>query len=451
MSTVGIRMVQTSIQSVLPGNVTKADSATNVGFGNVLNQSMQSQRYSVQNKQTKQVGQTISQEVSNQKKSVSNKAEKSKNLEKEQPISEKKEKNLSEEELADLYCQLQGATDELKQVLLDQLGLSEEELEQALEAFGMTMIDLFEPNHLTNFFLQMNGAEDASVLLTDEALAVNLQKLLDTVEGMNPLEALNLTTEDANEIIEMMEAVQTEELIEPEGKQLVSEHSDIKEDITESTEDQPLSEQVQTKELTEEQTQKDATSSDKDSQRQDTSEDIKLSVNASVDVSTQTKIDFFDQLAPTSEAKEIVNQIVREIKVTLSPEQTSMEMVLTPDSLGKVNLTVSSKNGLMTAHMVTETQAAKEAIESQLHVLKETLENQGVKVEAVEVTVAANEFDFMNQSQMNQKEQEHSNNVKKSNGKLRMMDELEEEVEIETSKANINASIGKGTQIDITA
>ena len=73
MSTVGIRMVQTSIQSVLSGNVTKADSATNVGFGNVLNQSMQSQRYSVQNKQTKQVGQTISQEVSNQKKSVSNK------------------------------------------------------------------------------------------------------------------------------------------------------------------------------------------------------------------------------------------------------------------------------------------------------------------------------------------------------------------------------------------
>ena len=68
----------------------------------------------------------------------------------------------------------------------------------------------------------------------------------------------------------------------------------------------------------------------------------------------------------TTNAKEIVEQIVKEIKVKISPDQTSMEMVLTPETLGKVNLTVSAKHGVMTAHLVTQTQAAKEAIESQI-------------------------------------------------------------------------------------
>lgn len=458
MSTVGIGMVQTSIQNVFPGNASKADSKAteSIGFGCVFDKSMQSQKSNVQSKQTKQAEQTTSLEVNNQNNSVSkktSKTEQSEDLEGQQSISNTKEENLSEEEMAVLVSQLQGACDELKQVLLNQLGLSEEELDQALEALGMTLIDLFDPNQLTNFFLQINGAEDASALLTDEGLVMNLQKLVDTVDAMNPLKDFGLNVEDAKEILEQMKGIQTEDFIVPESKEQVSEQKEILDEVTESTEDtsSQLPDQVKTEGTTEEKPQKDATSSQENSQKQETSNEVKLSVNASVDVGTQTKIDFIDQLAPTSEAKEIVNQMVREIKVTLSPEQTSMEMVLTPESLGKVNLTVSSKNGVMTAHMVTETQVAKEAIESQLHVLKETFENQGVKVEAVEVTVAANQFDFMNQSQMNQKEHEHSSNVKKSNGKLRMMDEFEEVEETEASMENLNASIGKGTQIDITA
>jgi flagellar hook-length control protein FliK len=71
--------------------------------------------------------------------------------------------------------------------------------------------------------------------------------------------------------------------------------------------------------------------------------------------------------------KEIVNQIVDKIKVVIKPEATSMEIQLNPENLGKVNLSVISKNGQLTAHFTTESQAAKEALESQMQTLKETL------------------------------------------------------------------------------
>ena len=460
MATVGINLAQTSFQNILPGNTAKADSATEIkgGFGCILDQRIQNQTNKGQNKQPLKAEQTERTEtnddqvVSSQNNSVSNKTNKtdqSEELKNQQPKSDVKEEKVSDEELAVMLSQIQGAYEELKQVLLDQLGLSEEELEQALEGLGMTMVDLFEPNHLTNFFLQMNGAEDASVLITDESLAGNLQKLLEAVESMNPLEDMNLTSEDANEVIEMFQQYQREESNVKESQLPVVERTESKEEMVTTSEDSSQLAPEQVNEPSD--TKKESSSSEEHSQKQEETKEIKLTVNTSADVTAETKINFFEQLAPTSQAKEIVEQIVREVKVTLSPEQTSMEMVLTPETLGKVNLTVSSKDGVMTAHMVTETQAAKEAIESQLHVLKETLESQGVKVEAVEVTVAANQFDFMNQSQMNQRDQENQSNVKKSGGKLRMVDEFDEEEALETSRENVNASIGKGTQIDITA
>jgi DNA invertase Pin-like site-specific DNA recombinase len=63
------------------------------------------------------------------------------------------------------------------------------------------------------------------------------------------------------------------------------------------------------------------------------------------------------------------------------------------ESLGKVNLTIHSKEGVMTAHFVVENQISKEAIESQLSTLRETLNQQGIKVEGIEVTVSAYAFE----------------------------------------------------------
>lgn len=92
--------------------------------------------------------------------------------------------------------------------------------------------------------------------------------------------------------------------------------------------------------------------------------------------------------APEALMNRIVEQIVRQVRIRVLPETTSLEMQLTPATLGKVHLQVSVTGGISTASMTVENQAAKEALESQMIQLKESFAEQGLKVDAVEVTVS---------------------------------------------------------------
>ncbi len=97
--------------------------------------------------------------------------------------------------------------------------------------------------------------------------------------------------------------------------------------------------------------------------------------------------------------------------MVIRPEQTSMEMQLNPEHLGKVNLNITSKNGVMTAQFLTQTQVAKEAIESQVQILRETLEQQGLKVEAIEVNVS--EYAFQKNGESAEKESQQQEKSKR--------------------------------------
>ena len=76
----------------------------------------------------------------------------------------------------------------------------------------------------------------------------------------------------------------------------------------------------------------------------------------------------------TGISETVMNQILDSISANVNSEMTSLELQLNPESLGKVNVTVSAKEGILTAQIVAQTEIAKEAIESQISVLKETFE-----------------------------------------------------------------------------
>lgn len=88
-----------------------------------------------------------------------------------------------------------------------------------------------------------------------------------------------------------------------------------------------------------------------------------------------------------------VEQVIEHIKAEVKEDFTSLEMTLNPQSLGNVAVNLISKNGALTAEFTTQTEAAKAALESQIVVLKENLEQQGVKVDAVDVTVSSHAFE----------------------------------------------------------
>ncbi len=92
----------------------------------------------------------------------------------------------------------------------------------------------------------------------------------------------------------------------------------------------------------------------------------------------------FVQLQQFSEA--LQQTIVRHLHV--NPNGTSaVRLSLYPESLGQVDVRMTSHNGVLTAHLVVDTWVAKELLEGQLEHLRQALQQQGMQVDKLEVSV----------------------------------------------------------------
>lgn len=94
-----------------------------------------------------------------------------------------------------------------------------------------------------------------------------------------------------------------------------------------------------------------------------------------------------------ADTQNIMRQIMDYMKINLKADMSAMEMQLHPASLGTLQVQVASKGGVVTANFITQNEAVKAALESQLVQLQEQFEAQGVKVEAIEVTVRTHQFE----------------------------------------------------------
>ena len=152
-----------------------------------------------------------------------------------------------------------------------------------------------------------------------------------------------------------------------------------------------------------------------------------------------------------SQLEDVVRQVVEQIKVLVKADTTTMEMQLNPEHLGKVNLTVVSREGRITAQFATETEVARQALEAQIQQLRENLGEQGLKVDEVEVTVS--NFDFTKQNQANaeqQKEEQRNQQAKRVHRNLNLNEVAGLDLnEAEELAAKIMES--NGNQIDYSA
>lgn len=109
--------------------------------------------------------------------------------------------------------------------------------------------------------------------------------------------------------------------------------------------------------------------------------------------------------ASNTDAGEIMKQIVDYMKTMRNGEMSEVEMQLHPSELGTIHISVASKNGMITAQFTAQDEAVKQVLENQIDVLRENLTQSGVKVEAVEVTIASHEFERNLEQQASQDEQ----------------------------------------------
>lgn len=87
---------------------------------------------------------------------------------------------------------------------------------------------------------------------------------------------------------------------------------------------------------------------------------------------------------------EIFTQVVEKAKVLLSGDKSEMVIDLKPDHLGKLALKIATERGTVVAKFIAENEQVKAALESNMNLLKESLEKQGFSVQEFSVFVGGN-------------------------------------------------------------
>lgn len=311
-------------------------------------------------------------------------------------------------------------------LLQNVFGLSKEDVEDLLEQLGITPMDLIvdvtgaqqlqatgNTSNINALILEMHGVEDSSAMLVSDELTSDWTQI---TQGIS--EILEQVSEVPQDSQDMQSFLQNLTDVIKENKNVPEEYEGKENSESDMVVTSVVSDQntAVTVEVSNESGQSDAFAQDSQTGSQPAAE-AENSLPAFVDRLTQA----FEPGTENAEIRqvsmqEIVDQVVNHIRIRVLPQTTSMELQLNPESLGRVHLSVSSNQGVATATLTVQNEMAKEALESQLVVLRENLESQGLKVESVEVNVS--NFGFKNQEDSNN----HNFDQKKGSAKCFRVD-----------------------------
>ncbi len=349
---------------------------------------------------------------------------------------------------------LQNLSEEIKDMLCNELGLSKEELEKLLEKNQISVLSLFNKENLMEFVMQASGTKDMSELLVNEEAVNILKAVTDVIETVDVTEYTGIPKEEFTELVddvlsgsydEVLANISKEQLTTNQSPkqdkqpvpQALNEYSVVKEEnnLPEKNQDtyrqNDEAETVSTENTLTIEVKKETESfnsqSDKGFSDNNTNQMLDAFADKLVMATNQTaivkEISFAGQLAQVREIKQILGQITNQIKLTVTKETQSIQMQLNPENLGRVNMTITSKGGVMTAQFIVENEVARETIESQMKTLIQSLNDQGLKVEELEVTTNSFSFD---QQGFNQSEADKNPGSKKTFKTNFFSDDIEE-------------------------
>lgn len=365
-----------------------------------------------------------------------------------------KEENATDtEQKTGLYEVTYEKAGEIRDAIKNTLKISDEELDEAMQLLNLSFQDLLNPDSVRELVMTLSGAEDTISLLTDANLYSDVKEVLSLVEDADRSieEEYGLPHEDFMNILEdsdfskvMDEQLQSGKTEEPE-QMVIQGETDASEDdlpISKDTENEGPRVEIHTTDSAKEiGASKESTDDNKDeviTEKAETegsevvnkavAEDKSQGKQSSLNDREQNKssdngnsqgtektmdanplVNNVSNTVITTDANgnvietrsfiqnfrnaELVRQVTEYIKVNVGADTTSMEMQLHPASLGTVNMQLISMNGEITAHLTVQSEAVRAALETQFVTLQESFDEQGIKVSAVEVSVANYDLD----------------------------------------------------------
>ena len=361
------------------------------------------------------------------------------------------------------------AAAELLQQISDTFGISPEELADAMQELGMESLDVLDQGKLGELLLKLAGAEDAYALVTNGELYEKYQELMQSMETLlqEAGEELELSPEQLQTALQQEESTQDVIPVEVvrESEELEQEKP-VRQEDAENRETQdagrtPEVEQVQTTTGTVESQQAD----EKDSQAQpetgkrrgESERDGRENLFTQHFRTDQFQTQFSTQVQQpaasnvwSTDTQDIMRQIMDYMRIQVRPDASNLEMQLHPESLGTLHIQVTSRGGVLTANFITQNEAVKAALESQMVQLKENFEQQGVKVEAIEVTVQSHAFERNLEQGRGQNSEQGQPAKKTRTRRINLDDSLEMENLEEEDSLAAEMMAASGSQVDYT-
>lgn len=393
---------------------------------------------------------------------------------------------------------------EVQKEVKELLGVDDAQLEAAMKELGLTYQDLMDPVNLANLVMNLTGEEDQLGLLMN----ADFQELMQNVEVLskNLLQELGMTPQEVAEVFAQLEqnAAQITEEVPQQMQEVTDTQADVlkvqqtddvqiteqKSQVTGLTEtnaaatesvesdgnvqnvEEPVSQEVRV--------ENDQTASQQEGQQEEapensmTTEDDAslLQQNDTTEKSIFTEHTFQQTVqtirtdnitaAPTTAVPQnvvfntldVIRQVSEFTRVMYQGDTTSMEMQLNPENLGKIYVQVTAKEGVVTAHLAVQNEIVKEALENQTIQLRENMNQQGIKVEAVEVTIASHEFERnLEQNQQGSAQDGQREQASKSPRRNISMNQLDELSGLMSEEEMLVAKIMRdnGNSVDFTA
>lgn len=405
--------------------------------------------------------------------------------------------NSPTQKVEELQNQLEDTKDAfetgVKEILKDELGVSDEQVEDAMSILGLQWMDLLNPASLSQLVTQLTGTEDACSLLMSEEFTNIMQNTDELVQSLS--ETLGISkdewvalqnqlaelTADFNETVDMADGG-VQEIAPQTDATITSQDTTVMAATVQMTHTTEETRNVQPEEETEDAAPVIQVNASEDAQTENNvSENASGEMGEPAAQSQKTKESSVNEhaqnmefqvraeqqtVAPeevnkvashtTIDVQDIMNQITEFAKVNLSPENSSIEMRLNPENLGKVYLHIAAtKEGNITAELAVSSETVKTALEAQIADLRTSLNQQGIKVDAVEVTIASHEFERNLEQNASGEEQQGSQREEsgRTAGRRLFRGELDELSGLMNEEEALAAQIMKdhGNTMDVTA
>lgn len=380
----------------------------------------------------------------------------------------------------------------------DDLDISEDELNNAMQLLGLTAMDLLNPANLAALYCEVTGnASDPQALVLNADFTALFNDVSQVAsENDAQLDLLSqLTASDDGEILDadIVSSVDTTDTNESTGsvntpeKTVDSSYDDtaasgqnindtadeavkVYDGSTQDSSYQNSDEGTSSGETgngitSDENTEKTQSKSQVDSSFDDSGERVLhhedgahsdnsvLHASVSEQLNTDTSFEMSQsQSRLRVDTTDIIRQIVDSMSISNTTEESAINLQLTPESLGRMYINVSQKNSEISARIAVSNEAVKEALQTQMVNLKEALNNSGIRVNEVEITVASHEFERnLEQGAANDSRQQESTNSYNSSNSSgsgtdsdMMQDRAEERLVTQIMRDN-------GNSVDFTA